>query len=107
MVIISTMAIEVSIQAVSPELGVQFVERLGIAGGRLAAAAAGAAAVRQRAAWLPPARCRSLRVGGMKVGTLSTIPSRIAPARAISPARENFFNDMVSLLSVEIEVRRF
>ena len=44
MVIISTMAIEVSIQAVSPELGEQFVRVLASqAGGDGGAAAAGAA----------------------------------------------------------------
>jgi hypothetical protein len=45
MVIISTMAIEVSIQAVSPELGVHFSRTVALqAGGAAAAASAGAAA---------------------------------------------------------------
>ena len=43
MVIISTMAIEVSIQAVSPELGAQFVSVLASQAGGGASAAAGAA----------------------------------------------------------------
>jgi hypothetical protein len=45
MVIISTMAIEVSIQAVSPELGEQFVSVLASHAGGVASAAGAAAGV--------------------------------------------------------------
>ena len=55
MVIISTSATEVSIQAVSPELGVQFIWRLGGRRRRraseAAAGAAGAAAAAGAGAW--------------------------------------------------------
>src|ERR1700761_4372675 len=82
MVIISTMATEVSIQAVSPEFGEQLVSVLASqAGGVAAAAAAGASlAVSARDTW--------------KVGRLSKIASTSAPARAASPARENNFDVM-------------
>jgi fatty acid/phospholipid biosynthesis enzyme len=89
------MATDVSIQAVSPELGEQFVSVLASQdGGAAAAAAAGAsAAVSAIAEW--------------KLGKLSKIARRIAPARANSPARENRLKVMVSLLSVFIEVRGY
>src|SRR6185312_9039798 len=76
MVIINTMAIDVSIQAVSPELGEQLVRVLASQAGGAAAAATGAsAAVSAKDAW--------------KVGRLSKIARTSAPARAKSPAREN------------------
>jgi fatty acid/phospholipid biosynthesis enzyme len=89
------MATDVSIQAVSPELGEQFVSVLASQdGGAAAAAAAGAsAAVSAIAEW--------------KLGKLSKIARRSAPARANSPARENRLKVMVSLLSVFIEVRGY
>src|SRR5262249_3461744 len=89
------MATDVSIQAVSPELGEQFVSVLASQDGGVAAAAdAGAsAAVSAIAEW--------------KVGTLSKIARTSAPARANSPARENRLKVMVSLLSVFIEVRGY
>jgi hypothetical protein len=94
MVIISTMATDVSIQAVSPELGEQFVRVLASQAGGAAAAAAGAsAAVSAKDAW--------------KVGRLSKIARTSAPARANSPARENLLKIMVSLLSVWISVRGY
>src|SRR5580704_19714947 len=99
MVIISTMAMEVSIQAVSPEFGVQFSVTLtpSQAGGPASAAgAAGAAA----------SGAGAVAAGGFvaagawakdewNVGSLSASPNRIAPARARRPARENLFNDIV------------
>jgi fatty acid/phospholipid biosynthesis enzyme len=90
------MATDVSIQAVSPELGEQFVSVLASQDGGAAAAAAAAgasAAVSAIAEW--------------KLGKLSKIARRIAPARANSPARENRLKVMVSLLSVFIEVRGY
>jgi hypothetical protein len=39
------------------------------------------------------------------VGRLNAMASRTAPARATSPAHENFFEVMISLLSVQMEVR--
>jgi hypothetical protein len=88
------MATDVSIQAVSPELGEQFVSVLASQDGGAAAAAAGAsAAVSAIAEW--------------KVGTLSKIARRSAPASANSPARESRLKVMVSLLSVWIEVRGY
>jgi hypothetical protein len=87
------MATDVSIQAVSPELGEQFVSVLASQDGGAAAAAGASAAVSAIAEW--------------KLGKLSKIARRSAPARANSPARENRLKVMGSLLSVFIEVRGY
>ena len=102
MVIISTMAMEVSIQAVSPEFGVHFSSVLASHAGGAASAAAGAAAAGVAGASVVVEVCA---YDPWNVGRLSTMASRTAPARATSPARENFFKVMISLLSVQMEVR--
>jgi shikimate 5-dehydrogenase len=102
MVIISTMAMEVSIQAVSPEFGVHFSSVLAShAGGAASAAAAGAAAAGAAGVSV----VEVCAYDPWNVGRLSTMASSTAPARATSPAHENFFEVMISLLSVEMEVR--
>src|SRR5579862_1164691 len=105
MVIISTMAIEVSIHAVSPEFGVQFSVTLtpSQAGGPASAAGAAGAAASGAGAVAAGACAQD----EWNVGALSASPNQIAPASAKSLARENVFNDMVSLLSVEIWARNF
>src|SRR4051812_10515137 len=88
MVIISTSATEVSIHAVSPEFGVQFVCTLASQAGG-AASAAGAAAAGSAAAggvagaWASEASMKK---------RLTKAASRSPQARASSPAREDFLN---------------
>src|SRR6476661_5956125 len=96
MVIISTSATEVSIQAVSPEFGVHFSVTaffgsvsLTQAGG--AAAAGGAAVGGAAAAGAAGAGCAEAVSNAVM---LRQRPSRTPKARANSPARENFFNVM-------------
>src|SRR5689334_21904995 len=92
MVIISTSATEVSIHAVSPELGVQFVCTLASQAGGAAASAAGAAAAGSAAAggvagaWANDASMKK---------RLTKAASRSPQARASSPAREDFLNFMI------------
>jgi hypothetical protein len=93
---------EVSIQAVSPEFGVHFSSVLASHAGGAASAAAGAAAAGVAGASVVVEVCA---YDPWNVGRLSTMASRTAPARAKSPARENFFKVMISLLSVQMEVR--
>src|SRR6202044_135022 len=87
MVIISTMATEVSIQAVSPEFGEQLVSVLASHDG--GAAAAGAS---------PVVSAKD----ACSVGRLSKIASISAPARAHSPARENNF-DVIGVTPVRLD----
>src|ERR1700721_2703299 len=89
MVIISTMATEVSIQAVSPEFGEQLVSVLASHDGGAAAAAAGAS---------PVVSAKD----ACSVGRLSKIASISAPARAHSPARENNF-DVIGVTPVRLD----
>src|SRR5690242_10481398 len=100
MVIISTMAMEVSIQAVSPEFGVHFSSILASHAGGAASAAAGAAAAGAAAAGVSVVGVCAY--APWNVGRLSMMASRTAPVSATSPARENFFKFMVSLLSVQM-----
>src|SRR6476661_1744811 len=99
MVIIRTSATEVSIQAVSPELGVHFSRTAFFGSGSLAqaggvaGAAAGAAAGACACAYATS--CATLRKRHI----------RIPNARAKSPARDDFINVMVLLLSVLFAVR--
>src|SRR5712691_4966876 len=89
MVIISTRATEVSIQAVSPWFGVQFSSVLASQAGGAAAstdAAAGAGACANDASI---------------VRTPTNAASISAQARAASPAPKVFLNVMVRLLSVD------
>src|SRR5664279_5607387 len=102
MVIISTRATEVSIQAVSPELGAHFVSTAFLGSGSLAQAGAGvgAAAAAGAAGAAGAAAGAALGAGVwaydvLYAATLKNSPSRIPKARAISPAREGFFNVMV------------
>src|ERR1051326_3695762 len=97
MVIISTSAMEVSIQAVSPEFGVHFSSTGGLAvpsqagGAASAAAAAGAAGAGVGA-------CASDALTNAK---LTNAAMRKPQARAMSPARGDFLQVMVWLLSIE------
>src|SRR6516225_9772848 len=91
MVIISTMAIEVSIQAVSPELGEQFSITGGLALASQDGVAAGAACSAAGAA-APCCACE-----GVKAERLRTTPRRIANISAASPARAGFLKVMVRL----------
>src|ERR1051326_6628656 len=97
MVIISTSAMEVSIQAVSPEFGVHFSSRGGLAEPSQAgcAASAGAAA---GAAGAGVGGCASDALTGAK---LNNAAMRKPQARAMSPARGDFLQVMVWLLSIE------
>src|SRR6516165_6078712 len=99
MVIISTMAMEVSIQAVSPEFGVHFSSVLASHAGGAASAAAAAGAAAAGAAGVSVVEVCAYDPWNV------TMASRTAAARATSPAHENFFEVMISLLSVEMEVR--
>src|SRR5215831_5734586 len=92
-----TSATEVSIQAVSPELGVHFswtlASQAGGAGSAAAGAAAGASVV------VAAGACAN------EVSTVSTLANaaRMNPkARAMSPARESLLNVIFILLSVDI-----
>src|SRR5262249_4932743 len=98
MVIISTSATEVSIQAVSPELGVHFsstaffgsasaAQAGGVAGAAAAASAAAAAGAGGGAAISAEAR--------ETVPMLSEMPSRAATAKPSSPARKGVLNVMI------------
>src|SRR5579864_9524639 len=98
MVIISTMAIEVSIQAVSPEFGVQFSVTLTPSQAGGPASAAGAAGA---AAGAGAVGAGAFAEDAWDVGAVRASPSSIEPASAKSFARENMFNDIGSLLSVE------
>src|SRR5713226_2483016 len=90
-VIISTRATDVSIQAVSPEFGVQLSSVLASHGSGGTAASAGAAAGAGAGACANDA----------STARTVTTTARISPqARATSPAREVFLNVMVWLLSV-------
>src|SRR3954447_6951799 len=96
MVIISTSATEVSIQAVSPELGVHF-SSTAFFGSALAAQAGDAAAAASAAA------AAGAAAGGatisanerVTVPTLSETPSRAATARPSSLARKGVLNVMI------------
>src|SRR3954454_13490300 len=97
MVIISTSATEVSIQAVSPEFGVHFSSTAFFGSGSAAHAGGGAAASAAGAAAGAPA------AGGaaisayewVTVPTLSERPSSAATARPMSPARKGVLNVIV------------
>src|SRR5215813_10508373 len=89
MVIISTSATEVSIQAVSPEFGVQLTCILASqAGGGASAGAAAAGSLVAAGAAGAWANDRST------VTKLTTAARRSPPTSANSPARENFLNVM-------------
>src|SRR5262245_47642888 len=89
MVIISTSATEVSIQAVSPELGVQSTCILASQAGG-GASAAGAGSLVAAGAW----------ANDTSIVTALTKAARRSPqTSANSPAREDFLNVMVFLLS--------
>src|SRR5215468_4400899 len=97
MVIISTSAIEVSIQAVSPEFGVHFSSTGGLAvpsqaGGAGSAAAAVGAAGAGAGVWANEAFISA---------KLRNTERRKPQARATSPARGDFLRVMVWLLSIE------
>src|SRR5215831_12432386 len=95
MVIISTSAIEVSIQAVSPEFGVQLSITAFFAfagsGSATAAAQAGGPASAAGAA----AASSAYDVVGVNIDTLRKMPSSIPNTRANSPARVGFLNVMI------------
>src|SRR5262249_1206391 len=94
MVIIKTSATDVSIHAVSPELGVHSVSTLALqAGGPASAGAAAGAAGAAAGAWAYDVS---------DVCTLNQIPSNSPRARTSSPARISFLNFIVSLLSVDV-----
>src|SRR5665213_2555570 len=98
----STRATEVSIQAVSPELGEHFSSTAFFGSGSLAqdgvGAAAGVAAAAGAAAGAAGAAAGAAGVWAwdeLIVATLRKKPSIIPRARVNSPAREDFINVMV------------
>src|SRR5262249_20769788 len=100
MVIIRTSATDVSIHAVSPEFGVHFSRTAFFGSGSFAHAGGGAAGAAGAAA----GACVWAYETSYD-GTLKKRPSKIPNARAKSPAREDFINVMVLLLSVLFAVR--
>src|SRR5205085_1221285 len=98
MVIISTRATEVSIQAVSPEFGVHFSSTGGLAVPSHAGGAASAAGAAAAAAGGVAGACASEAFTNAK---LSRAARRKPQARATSPARGDFLRVMVWLLSIE------
>src|SRR6476661_370171 len=103
MVIIRTSATEVSIQAVSPELGVHFSRTAFFGSGSLAQAGGGAGGVAGAAAGAAAGACACAYA--TSCATLRKRHIRIPNARAKSPARDDFINVMVLLLSVLFAVR--
>src|SRR6266508_6613559 len=99
MVIISTSATDVSIQAVSPELGVHFSSTLGLA---VASQAGGGAAGGVASAAGAAAGAGACANDTSTTRTLTNAARRSPQARANSPAREDFLKAMVLLLSVEL-----
>src|SRR5262245_8211768 len=91
MVIISTSAIEVSIQAVSPELGAQSLSTAFFGSG-LPAQAGGPASAAGAAAG---GAASSAYEAGVYIDTLSSKPNSSPNTRAKSPARVGFLNVMV------------
>src|SRR5262249_5765181 len=89
MVIISTSAIEVSIQAVSPEFGVQSFSTAFFGSGLPAQAGGPASAAGAAAA------SSAYDVVGVNIDTLRKMPSSIPNTRANSPARVGFLNVMI------------
>src|SRR5260221_12472716 len=87
MVIIRTSAIEVSIQAVSPELGVQFSSTAFLGSG-LPAQAGGMSAA---GAGVASSACEL----GVNAEMLRKRPSSRVNTRAIRPARDGFLNVMI------------
>src|SRR5215475_8624229 len=90
MVIISTSATEVSIQAVSPELGVQLTSILASQAGGGASAVGAAGSLVAAGAWANDTST---------VTALTKAARRSPQTSANSPAREDFLNVMVLLLS--------
>src|SRR5665213_3746324 len=103
MVIISTSAIEVSIQAVSPESVLHALRMGGLAAASQAGIGAGAAAGAAAAGGAAGAVVWAYEE--LYAATLRNNPSKIPSARDISPARDGFFNVLVSPLSVLLAVR--
>src|SRR4051812_37320460 len=95
MVIISTSATDVSIQAVSPELGVHFSSTAFFGSGSAAQAGAAAAAAAAAAAGAAAGGAAISAEECETVPTLSEIPSRAATARPRSPARKGVLNVMI------------
>src|SRR5260221_7142375 len=95
MVIISTSATDVSIQAVSPELGEQFSSILGSQAG--AGTSAGAAAVGSAGA-----AAGACAYEGWNVGKLKKTPSRAATMNATNPARKGSLRVMVFASSCSV-----
>jgi hypothetical protein len=89
---------EVSIQAVSPELGEHFSVTAFLGSGSLAQAGVGAGGVAGAAAGAAGAAAGAIGVWAcdeLIVATLRKRPSIIPRARVNSPAREDFINVMV------------
>src|SRR6185312_13369470 len=106
MVIISTRATEVIIQAVSPELGVQFVSTAFL-GSASAAQAGGAAAASGAGAAAGAAAAGGAAVGawacvGPTEPMLRKMPRRALNASVASPARDSFLYVMIELLFASI-----
>jgi hypothetical protein len=93
MVIISTSAIDVSIQAVSPESVLHLLRIGGLAVASQAGSGAGAAAGAAAAGGDAGAGVWAYDV--LYAATLRKSPSKIPSASDISPARDGFFNVMV------------
>src|SRR5436305_8226091 len=96
MVISSTRATDVSIQAVSPEFGVHFSSTGGLAVPSHAGGAASAAGAAAGAAGAGAGACASDAFTNEKLRKAAT---RKPQARAMSPARGDFLKVMVWLLS--------
>src|SRR6476619_2374896 len=97
MVIIRTSATEVSIQAVSPEVGVHFSRTAFFGSGSLAQAGGGAGGVAGAAAGAAAGACACAYA--TSCAALRKRHIRIPNARAKSLARYDFINVMVLLLS--------
>src|SRR5437868_10082652 len=97
MVIISTSATEVSIQAVSPEFGVHFSSTAFLGSGSAAQAGGGAAASAAGAAAGAPAAAGAAisAYECCTVPMLNERPRSAATARPMSPARKGFLNVIV------------
>src|SRR5438874_1887076 len=96
MVIISTSATEVSIQAVSPEFGVHFSSTAFFGSESPAQAGAGAEASAGAAAAAPAAGGAAVSAyEWCTVPILRKRPRRAATARPTSPARKGFLNVMI------------
>src|SRR5438105_4831805 len=87
MVIINTSAMEVSIQAVSPEFGEQLICILASHAGTGGSGSA---------CWVAGAGVGACAYEWLKVDMLRKMPSSSASTSAVSPAPENFLNVMVS-----------